>query len=235
MQDDSPATANLPDPVLSDTRPEAVRTKPLLRGWLHCAGAVGAVAATIGLLIQSAGDTAQQIAFLIFGLSMVLLYVVSSIYHLGNWHGRREILIRAFDHANIFVFIAGAYTPFCVIMLTGWAQVAMLTTIWLLAALGVAFSLITLRLPRWVMISLYIGMGWLSLVLLPEIAAQLSFVPVLVLVSGGLCYTVGALIYAMRWPDPFPRLFGYHELFHLLVVGGTVSTTVTIWVWLLPL
>jgi hemolysin III len=216
------------------TPAKQARTKPLMRGWLHTAGAVGAVAATIGLVLQGAGDPARIAALVIFGLSMILLYVVSSLYHLGNWHGRREVLIRAFDHANIFVFIAGAYTPFCVLVLSGWMQIAATVAVWSLAALGVAFSLITLKLPRWSMIALYIGMGWLSLLLVPQIAAQLSWTPVFILLAGGIFYTVGALIYAARWPDPIPWLFGYHELFHLLVVAGTIATTATIWVWVVP-
>lgn len=212
----------------------AARTKPLMRGWFHAAGAVAAVSATIALLVQTSGDVIQLVALGVFGLSMIVLYVVSSLYHIGRWNQRQERFLRAFDHANIFVFIAGAYTPFCMLVLNGWVRVAMLVTVWTLAILGVVFSVVSLRLPRWATIFLYIGMGWLSLVLLPQIASALSLAPVLLLLGGGLLYTIGAVIYAMRWPDPIPWLFGYHEIFHLLVVGGTVATTVTIWYWVIP-
>jgi hemolysin III len=132
------------------------------------------------------------------------------------------------------VFIAGAYTPICVILFGGVARTALLIVIWALALLGVVGSFFALRLPRWALALLYIGMGWISLILLPHMMRVISFQPVLLLVTGGLLYTVGALIYAFRWPNPLPRVFGFHELFHLLVIAGTVAITATIWVWVVP-
>lgn len=210
------------------------RTKPLLRGWLHGAAAIAAIAITIGLLLQGSGDLARLVSLTIFGLSMIMLYMVSTVYHLGTWTRRQQALLRAFDHANIFVFIAGAYTPFCVIVLTGWLRVGMTILIWGLAALGVAFSVMSLRLPRWGTITLYIAMGWLSLILLPQIAQALSLTPVLLLLASGVLYTIGAVIYARRKPDLIPWLFGYHELFHLLVVCASALITATIWIWVVP-
>jgi hemolysin III len=208
--------------------------KPLLRGWSHVAGAIGALATTVGLLVQTYDDLPRFISLLIFGLSMILLYVVSSIYHLGNWQGRWHTILRAFDHANIFLFIAGAYTPICVNLLSGWARAAMLIIIWSLAAVGMACSVLTLRIPRWVSSLLYIGMGWISLLLLPQVVQAVSLQPVLLLIAGGLLYTIGAVIYALRWPNPFPRFFGFHEIFHLFVISGTVAIAVMIWVWVVP-
>jgi hemolysin III len=214
--------------------PIDLQPKPLLRGWLHGISAVAAIVTTIGFLFQVKGDIARGVSLAIFGLSMTVLFIVSTIYHRGDWTGRRETLIRAIDHANIFVFIAGAYTPMCVIVLTGWVQTALLAIVWTLAILGVVFCFTTLHLPRWSMITLYMGMGWLSVVLLPFVAQAISLTPVLWLLAGGALFTVGALIYALHWPNPFPRLFGYHELFHLLVVAGIAITTATIWFWIVP-
>jgi hemolysin III len=208
--------------------------KPLLRGWLHAVGAVAALITTVILLVETAGDPARFLSLLVFGLSMILLYVVSAIYHIGTWPERRRTILRTLDHANIFVFIAGAYTPICVILLDGAARTALLVVIWGLALLGVIASFFTLRLPRWALALLYVGMGWISLILLPHMMQAISLQPVLLLIAGGLLYTIGALIYAFRWPDPLPRVFGFHELFHLLVIGGTVAITATIWVWVLP-
>ncbi|PDW01332.1 PAQR family membrane homeostasis protein TrhA [Candidatus Chloroploca asiatica] len=208
--------------------------KPLLRGWSHAVGAVAALIATVILLIQTFGDYPRFFALLVFGLSMILLYAVSAIYHLGNWPERQRIFWRTFDHANIFVFIAGAYTPIAVILLDGTMRIALLVVIWSLALVGAAASFFTLRMPRWGLILLYIGMGWISLILLPQMVQAISFQPVLLLIAGGLMYTIGALIYAFRWPNPLPRIFGFHEIFHLLVIAGTVAIATTIWIWVVP-
>jgi hemolysin III len=208
--------------------------KPLLRGWLHMAGAVAALLTTILLVGEAADDRPLFLALLVFGLSMILLYTVSAVYHIGRWSQRQHTLLRTLDHANIFVFIAGAYTPICVVLLDGAARTALLAVIWGLAVVGVVGSFFTLRLPRGALALLYIGMGWISLVLLPRMWQAISLQPVLLLITGGLLYTVGALIYAFRWPNPSPRFFGFHELFHLLVIGGTIAVTATIWVWVVP-
>jgi hemolysin III len=213
---------------------ERASAKPLLRGWLHGVATIGAMATTVVMLAQSGGDIRRTLSLAIFGVSMVMLFLGSAIYHLGSWSSRQDRLIRAFDHANIFVFIAGAYTPFCVIVLTGWGQIAMVGAIWGLAALGVVIAVSAPQLPRWWRIALYLGMGWLSLILLPHIAQAISLAPVLLLIASGALYTIGAVIYALRWPNPIPWLFGHHELFHLLVVCGVATTTVTIWVWVIP-
>jgi hemolysin III len=208
--------------------------KPLLRGWLHAIGAVAALITTIILLVETAGDQLRFLSLLVFGLSMILLYVVSAVYHIGTWPERRRTILRTLDHANIFVFIAGAYTPICVILFDGVARAALLIVIWGLALLGVVGSFFALRLPRWALALLYIGMGWISLILLPHMVRLISLQPVLLLLTGGLLYTVGALVYAFRWPNPLPQIFGFHELFHLLVIAGTVAITATIWVWVVP-
>ena len=219
---------------MSSGEPVTSSPKPLLRGWLHAVGAVAALITTIVLLVETAGDRARFVSLLVFGLSMILLYVVSAIYHIGTWPERRRTILRTLDHANIFVFIAGAYTPICVILFGGVARAALLIVIWGLALLGVVGSFFALRLPRWALALLYIGMGWISLILLPHMTRLISLQPVLLLVTAGLLYTVGALIYAFRWPNPLPRVFGFHELFHLLVIAGTVTITATLWVWVVP-
>ena len=165
---------------------------------------------------------------------MIILYTVSAIYHLGAWQGRWHTVFRSLDHANIFLFIAGTYTPICVVLLSGWVRMGMLSTIWALAIIGMTCSIFTLRIPRWIKASLYVGMGWLSVILLPLIVQTISVQPVLVLFGGGVLYTIGAIVYTLRWPNPFPRVFGFHEIFHLFVVAGTTATAVMIWIWVVP-
>lgn len=208
--------------------------KPLLRGWFHAVAAVGAVVLTIVLCWLSRGDTPRLISMLIFGLSMVELYTVSATYHIGRWPERTRRVLRSLDHANIFVLIAGTYTPLCFNILDGWLRITILSIIWFLALLGMAFSVLTLRLPRWVGASLYIGMGWVALLAIPGFLAVLPWTAVATLVLGGLLYTIGAVVYARRWPNPFPRILGFHEIFHLFVIAGSIAFAACIWIWALP-
>lgn len=208
--------------------------KPLLRGWFHLAAAIGAVGATVGLLVQTYDDPPRWISLLIFGLSMIVLYTVSSIYHIGSWRGRRATILRALDHANIYVFIAGSYTPICVIVLTGWMRIAVLSLIWFLAVVGAATTVFTIRLPRWAAAAMYLGMGWLALIPMPRLLEALPLQATLLFAGGGLLYSLGAIVYALKRPNPWPRFFGFHEIFHVFVVGGTAAFLIAIWSWVVP-
>ncbi len=208
--------------------------KPLLRGWFHAFAALLAVAATIVLLFNAKDDLTRFASLLVFGLSMIELYTVSAIYHVGWWKGRRRTVLRALDHANIFVLIAGTYTPIGVNVLSGWLRIVMLVVIWLLAGVGVAGAVLTLRFPRWVSAGLYVVMGWLSVAMFPVLMDLLPWQALAMLVAGGILYTIGAVIYATKVPNPFPRVFGYHEIFHLFVIAGSAAFAVMIWVWVVP-
>jgi hemolysin III len=211
--------------------------KPLLRGWFHAGAALVAIITTLVLCWLGRTDLARCISLLIFGLSMIELYTVSAIYHIGRWSSVRKQFFRKLDHANIFIFIAGTYTPLCYAILAGWLRVAFLIAIWALALLGVVCTLFsaTLKLPRWVGTLLYVVMGWIALLAIPAFLAVRPWAFVWMLISGGLLYTLGAVIYALRWPNPFPRIFGYHEIFHLFVIAGSIAFTIAIWIWALPI
>jgi len=218
--------------ALTDTSQAPV--KPLLRGWFHALAAVAAVAITAVLCWQSRADLPRLLSLAVFGLSMIELYSVSAVYHIGRWPEATRRRLRALDHANIFVLIAGTYTPLCFNVLSGWPRPALLITIWLLAAAGVALATFTLHTPRWLTAALYVGMGWVAVLALPAFLAALSWSAVLVLVLGGLLYTAGAVVYAIRRPNPFPRVLGFHEVFHLFVIAGGLAFTLAIWIWALP-
>jgi len=192
------------------------------------------VALTAALCWASRSDPPRLVSLLIFGLSMIELYTVSAIYHIGAWRESRKRVLRAVDHANIFVLIAGTYTPLCFNLLTGWVRITLLVTIWALALAGVGLAVFTARIPRWVSTGLYIGMGWVAVLALPALAAAVPWTALATLVGGGLLYTVGAVIYGLKWPNPFPRVFGFHELFHAFVIAGGGAFAVAIWVWALP-
>ncbi len=213
---------------LQGNRPAQI-VKPLMRGWSHAAAAVGAVVLTVALLWQGMGDTPRMVSLLIFGLCMTLLYSVSAVYHIGPWNGRVLKVLRSFDHANIYLLIAGTYTPLCVIVLDGWLRTFVLALIWTLAIAGVSSSVLSLHLPRWASTALYLGMGWVSVVAAPALIQALPLWVCLLLLGGGISYSIGAVIYALRWPNPLPRFFGFHEIFHLFVIAGSGAFAGAIW------
>ncbi len=212
----------------------AQKMKPLLRGWSHAAAAVASIVLTIILCWLSRADMPRLISMLIFGLSMIELYTVSALYHIINWGGPTRRVLRSIDHANIFVLIAGTYTPLCFNILTGWVRLTILIVIWILAILGVGLSISRLKLPRWVTVALYVGMGWVVVLALPAFLAVLPWIAVAILLLGGILYTIGAIVYARKQPDPFPRIWGYHEIFHLFVILGSIAFAACVWIWVLP-
>ena len=197
--------------------------KPLLRGYLHAAAAIAAVVCTIVLAVESAGDRPKEVSLLVYGASSILLFGWSALYHLGNWTPTVRKVFRRIDHANIFVLIAGTYTPIAFNLLTGMERTALLIVIWSLAALGMAAAAPTLRIPRQVMAGLYIAMGWVALGFLPQIASAVGVGALTLLGVGGVLYTLGALAYASHKPNPWPRVFGYHEVFHLATIAAAAS------------
>ena len=218
----------------STETPTLAPPKPLMRGWTHGLAAVGAVVLTLALCWQSRNDLPRLISMAIYGLSLCELYTVSALYHIGTWNDARRLKFRALDHANIFLFIAGTYTPLCFNILSGWLRVALLSVIWLLAFTGVWLMLSQRHLPRWLGTGLYIGMGWVAIFALPAFLALLPWQAAGLLVLGGLLYTIGGVIYARRWPDPLPRIFGFHEVFHLFTIAAGIAFTAAIWVYALP-
>lgn len=210
-----------------------ISAKPLMRGWSHALAACASLLLLIAFCWYSRTDIPRLISLLIFGLSMFELYTISACYHIGRWREKQRRFLRTLDHANIFVLIAGTYTPLCFNLLTGWLRIAILVVIWTLAVLGIGLAILTLRLPRWITAVLYMSMGWVVILALPAFLAVIPWYAVVTLVLGGLFYTLGAVIYACKRPDPFPRIFGFHEVFHLFVIAGSVAFTLCIWIWVL--
>jgi hemolysin III len=211
--------------------PSDIPAKPLMRGWSHVLAAMASLLLTVALCWRSSTDLPRLISLLIFGLSMLELYSISALYHVGRWREKPRRILRAIDHANIFVLIAGTYTPLCFNILSGWLRIVILVVIWALAALGVGLAIFTLHLPRWITAALYIGMGWVVVLALPAFLAVLPWYAVAILLLGGVLYTIGAIVYARKRPDPFPRVFGFHEVFHLFVIAGSAAFASCIWIW----
>ena len=208
--------------------------KPLLRGWSHAVATLASIALTIELCWLSREDIPRLLSMLIFGLSMIELYAVSALYHVINWSIAKRRVWRAIDHANIFVLIAGTYTPLCFNILTGWVRATILIVIWLLALTGISLSIFKLNISRRIITALYISVGWVVVLALPAFLAVLPWIAVATLTSGGVLYTIGAVIYARKKPDPYPKVWGYHEIFHLFVIAGSVAFAACVWIWVLP-
>ena len=217
-----------------DTGTTPKKVKPMMRGWSHAVAAVASIVLTVVLCWLSRQDVPRMISMLIFGLSMIELYSVSAVYHIVTWSSAKRRVLRAIDHADIFVLIAGTYTPLCFNILTGWVRITILVVIWLLALTGISISIFTLKLPRWATAALYVGMGWVVALALPAFLAVLPWIAVAILLLGGVLYTVGAIIYARKQPDPFPAVWGYHEVFHLFVILGSAAFAACVWIWALP-
>jgi hemolysin III len=213
----------------------AAPAKPLLRGWFHPLAAVASLVATAILLSRTHHDPPLFVALLIFGFTMVLLFAMSSIYHIGNWTPKVRATLRAIDHSNIYLLIAGTYTPICVNVLHGWLRVFVLALVWSVAVAGISTSWVSTKLPKWATSGIYIAMGWIVLIPMPTLFARLPTAAIVTMLLGGVSYTIGGAISAMKRPNPFPNVFGYHEIFHLCVVAGAVFFTVVIWLWIVPL
>ncbi len=188
----------------------------------HLSGAVLALIGTIILFINTSIFTPAVVcSILIFGISMIALYATSGIYHLVR---AKDVIIeklRKLDHSMIFVLIAGSYTPFCLLVLDGFWQWGILTLIWALAILGITLKMFWMNMPRVLSTAFYIGMGWLALIVIKPLHVALAPQAFFLLVLGGVMYTIGGVIYALKLPN-FSEEFGFHELFHIFVMLGSL-------------
>jgi hemolysin III len=203
--------------------------KPRLRGWLHLGAVPVTLSAGIVLVVLSPTAT-TRLGSAVYAVCSVLLFAVSAIYHRGRWSPRVAGALQRFDHANIFVFIAGTYTPFSLLLLRGTDRVLMLSVVWTGALLGVAFRVAWLGAPRWLYTPIYIALGWAAVFFLPQFAdgAQrygvgLGVAVLALIMVGGALYTLGGVVYGFKRPDPWPRWFGFHEVFHTLTVLAFVT------------
>jgi len=211
----------------------AQRLKPRLRGVSHKYAAWTAVVAGLGLVV-AAPTQRSRLAMAVYAVALVSLFATSALYHRITWPpaGRRRM--RRLDHAMIFVLIAGTYTPFAALVLTASSAVAVLSVVWGAALAGVGLQFAWSAAPKWVMALLCVAVGWVALATLPELWHAVGPVPIALLMGGGALYTLGAITYALRRPDPAPTVFGYHEVFHALVIGAALLHFVAVAGWVLP-
>lgn len=208
--------------------------KPKLRGWLH-AGTVPFVIAAGVVLIVLSPTSETKVGSAVFIGSALLLFGVSAIYHRGTWQPAVWALLRRFDHANIFVLIAGTYTAFAMLLLDGTPRLVLLVVIWCAALAGVVFRVFWTGAPRWLYTPIYIGMGWAAVFFIPdfvdgadELGTAVAVATLVLVASGGILYTLGAVIYGLKKPNPKPEWFGFHEVFHTFTILAFVAHYVAV-------
>ena len=226
------ATTRGADP--NDAASAPAKVKPLLRGWLHLAGLVIVVVAG-PLLIAQAPSAGATVALTIYVLSIALLFGVSAAFHRITWSPAARRRMRRADHSTIFIAIAGTYTAVAGLALTGWSRVLILCVVWIGAIAGITLRQVWLDAPKWAVAIPYVVVGWAALAVLPQLLHALGGLGFALLVAGGAFYTAGAVVYALRRPDPVPHVFGYHEVFHACTVVGAALHFVVIAWFCLPL
>ncbi len=200
----------------------------------HLAGFLAAIPGLVALLYMSAGDPAKRVGMAIYGSSLVLVFLASTLFHYFGHGPRGNAWLRRFDHTAIFLMIAGSYTPALLLLLDGAWRVTMLSLVAAFALCGVLFKLMWINAPDWLGVTIYLAMGWLFLIPAPLIIPKLSTVALALLVTGGAAYTVGAFVYLFNRPNPWPGRLGSHEIWHLFVLAGAAAHFGLVW-QLLPL
>lgn len=208
--------------------------RPALRGVLHGAAVPVAAAASFLLWTASAPTLGSRLSTSIFGLTLTALYFVSSSYHLGRFPVAAKRVLARLDGAVIQIFIAGTFTPVAFHALDGAWRTWSLLVAWAVAIVGAVIAASPLEAPRWLGTSGYIAVGWLAVVPATRIFLAVPWQGAGLIILGGVLYTVGAVVYARQRPDPYPHVFGYHEIFHVFVVAASAAHYLAIWRYILP-
>jgi hemolysin III len=208
-------------PLLDDSLSQPAEAKPTWRGWIHAGTFPLTIVAGVVLIVLADGAAAKW-ASAVFTLTSMLLFGTSALYHRFDWEPRTKVLLKRLDHANIFLLIAGTYTPLSILALPpekGWI---LLAVVWSGALVGIAFRVFWISAPRWLYVPIYLLLGWAAVMYLGDLLAASVAMMVLVIV-GGLLYTAGAIVYALKKPNPWPGVFGFHEIFHACTVLAFMS------------
>jgi len=205
-----PILRNIKDPVSSLT---------------HLTGAALSLAGLVAMMSQSWSDPdpTRLIGVTIFGISMILLYTSSGLYHWFDLSERGNLVLRKLDHAMIYILIAGSYTPYCLLAMDASIKWWYLGGIWSLSVIGIVVKMFWFRAPRWLSTAFYLLMGWLAVAGIPGMQTQIGSQAIFWTIAGGLFYSIGAIVYMVKKPNPVPGVFGFHEIWHLFVMAGTAS------------
>jgi len=207
--------------------------KPKLRGVSHEWAFF--LSLGLGAALISAADTPQAtLAVAIYAVSLSALFGTSALYHRVEWRPKARVWMRRLDHSMIFLLIAGTYTPFALLVLSGPLADAILAVVWVGAILGAIVEIVWIDHPKWVAAIIYVSLGWVALIAFPGLWEEMGVAGTLLVAAGGLLYTVGAVVYATQRPNPNPRVFGYHEVFHLFVIAAAAAHFAAVAFFALP-
>jgi hemolysin III len=213
---------------------KAIPVKPRLRGVSHQWAFFVALVAGAILIVAAPGGRAT-FAATVYALSVVAMFGASALYHRIDWKSvSARRWMRRLDHSMIYVLIAGTYTPFALLVLDGGLARAILITVWSGAALGIGLKMLWPDTPKWLTAAVYVALGWVAVAAFPQLAGELGVAGMALIAGGGVLYTAGAVVYALRRPDPAPTVFGYHEIFHVLVIAAAVLQYVAVAAYALP-
>lgn len=200
--------------------------KPHLRGWLHAG--MAPVALVLGIVLVIFSPPQYRWAAALYSLTAILLFGTSAVYHRFTWSERTRVLLKRLDHSNIFLIIAGSYTPFAVVLLPADQERTLLILVWTGALAGVLFRVFWVGAPRWLYTPIYIALGWVAIFYLPAFWSAGGPLVVILLALGGIFYSVGGVVYALKRPNPSPTWFGFHEVFHALTLLGFLTQYVAV-------
>lgn len=217
---------------MNSQQPEPI--KPLMRGWSHGVAALAAIGGLVALMATTWQDPAKLASMVVYGAGLVLLFGVSATYHMVKWPAPVRAWLRRVDHATIFIFIAATYTPLVFNVLQGWWRLGVLVAIWTCAAAGAIGAAPYLRIPRRALTVMYVAMGWIAVVALVPLTAALGWAAAVLMALGGIQYSLGAAAYAFKRPRLWPRVFSYHEVFHLAVITASITFYVIVLHYAVP-
>lgn len=212
-----------------------LKMKEPINTWTHFILFMAAIVGLVFLIILSKNNLSKLITMTIYGLSMIMLYGASSLYHWVKTTPQKELILKKVDHIAIYFLIAGSYTPVFYYGLEGAWRWAMLVVVWILAMIGMALKIWFIHAPRYVSSAFYVSLGWIALVPFLQLVKNLPLGAIILMAVGGVVYTMGAIIYATKIFDFFPKRFGFHEVFHLFIAAGSIVHYLMILIYIVPM
>ena len=211
-----------------------VRLREPVNGLMHLGAAIVAFFGLVALLIIGRDSLVKQASLLIYGAALILMFSASAAYHLIRANPRAELTLRKLDHSAIYLLIAGTYTPICIHYFTGFWLWGVLAIVWFMAIVGIIVKVFVIRAPRWASAAVYLVMGWLCLMGTRVMLATMPMSALVWLLLGGIFFSVGAIVYVTKRPDPYPGVFGFHEIWHIFVILGCLSHFIVVAVYVAP-